>query len=343
MYITPNEYIEIIRREYLQDFILHGGTAVKFLVPTEEIDHKVLQHQLCNVAEADGYLVAAIDAAKTGVHAIDQIFHEAAKQVDWDDLAFSFVSRILSDNGYKIPPRQEFNIRTISALNELDETLILFEVKKLLVKNLLHDYKMCQEFRIAMMRLCMVQLNPGDEFPVHSDAIKAWLRGELRSISAIKQAFIFQKISRQNARHILSSLSHWVHLTGRSGLFILLDISRCLVQRPRPKDIDDTSRYYTNTATLDVYEVLRQFIDTTDEMEYCFIAVIAAPPFLHSDNQRGVHIYDALKMRIMDEVRDRNRINPFSSLIRLSPCPDSCAINREDSYHESENRMPQGY
>lgn len=327
MYITPQEYIDIIHSEYLQDFILNGGSSVKFLVPTEEIDHKVLKHQLCNVAESDGYIFTAVDAAKTGVHAIDQIFHEIARQVDWDVLAFSFVSRILSDNGYKIPPRNEFNIRTISALNELDETLVLFEVKKLLVKNLLHDYKMCQEFRTAMMRLCMVQLDPGDEFPVHSDAIKAWLRGELRSISAIKQAFIFQKISRQNARHIISSLSHWIHLAGRSGLFISLDISRCLIQRPRPKDIDDTSRYYTNTATLDVYEVLRQFIDTTDEMEYCFIAVIAAPPFLHSDNQRGIHIYDALKMRIMDEVRDRNRINPLSSLIRLSPCPDSCAIN----------------
>ena len=28
MYITPHEYIEIIRKEYLQEFIRHGGTAV---------------------------------------------------------------------------------------------------------------------------------------------------------------------------------------------------------------------------------------------------------------------------------------------------------------------------
>ena len=329
MYITPHEYIEIIRREYLQDFILQGGTAVKFLVPTEEIDHSGLQQQLCDLSEAEGYIVATIDSAKTGVHMIDQIFHEVARQVEWEELAFSFVSLILSGNGYKIPSRQEFNIRRLSELNELDETLLLLDVKKLLVKHLLHDYQMCQEFRFAMMRLCLLQLDPADEYPVSGDKIKAWLCGELRKVSEIKGAFIFQKITRHNARHILSSLSHWIHLTGKSGLFITLDISRCLVRKPKPKDIpgnfNDNTRYYTNAAMLDVYEVLRQFIDTTDEMEFCFIAVIAAPPFLHSDDQRGVHIYDALKMRIWDEVRDRNRINPFSSLIRLSPCPETCA------------------
>ena len=53
MYITPQEYIEIVRKEYLQEFIRHGGTAVKFIVPTEEVDHKELQRQLCSVSESE--------------------------------------------------------------------------------------------------------------------------------------------------------------------------------------------------------------------------------------------------------------------------------------------------
>jgi len=322
MYITPTEYLGIIRKEYLQDFIRYGGTAVKFIVPTEEVDHKELTQQLCRMSESEGYLIATIDAAQTGVHMIDQIFHEVARQIQWDDLAFSFVSSILSSNGFRIPSRNEFNIRKLSELNELDEPLLRVDIKKLLVKNLFHDYQMCQEFRIAMMQLCWVQLDKSDIYPVPGDVIKAWLHGELSRVSEIKPALIFQKISRHNARHMLSSLSHWLHLAGKGGLVIALDISRCLVQRPKTREQDDDSRYYTMAAILDVYEVLRQFIDTTDDMEFCFIAIIATPTFLHPDERRGVYSYDALKMRIWDEVRDKYRINPFSSLIRLSPCPD---------------------
>ena len=320
--LRPQEYLDVIRKEYLQDFIRHGGAAVKFIVPTEEIEHKGLQQQLCSISEAEGYLFATIDAAKTGVHMIDHIFHEVAQQINWDDLAFSFISHILSNNGFNVPPREEFNIRKISELNQLDETQLPLEIQKLLTKHLFHDYQMCQEFRIAMMRLCLAQLDPSDVYPVPGDVIKTWLRGELRLVSEIKPAHIFQKISRHNARHMLSSLSHWLHLTGKGGLVIALDISRCLVQRPKTKELNDDSRYYSMAAILDGYEVLRQFIDTTDDMEFCFIVIIATPPFLHPDERRGVYSYDALKMRILDEVRDRYRTNPFSSLIRLSPCPN---------------------
>ena len=323
MYITPQEYLEIIRKEYLQDFIRYGGTAVKFIVPTEEVDHKGLKQQLCSVSESVGYLFATIDAAQTGVHMIDHIFHEVARQVEWDDLAFSFVSSILSANGFKIPSQNEFNIRKLAELNELDETFLRVDLKRLLEKNLLHDYQMCHEFRNAMRWLCLAQLDQSDVYPVPCDVIKSWLRGELRLVSEIKPALIFQKISRHNARHMLSSLSHWLHITGKGGLILALDISRCLIHRPKTKDLNDDSRYYTNASILDVYEVLRQFIDTTDDMEFCFIAIIVTPPFLHlEDIHRGIESYPALKMRIWDEVRDRYRINPFSSLIRLSPCPN---------------------
>jgi hypothetical protein len=122
---------------------------------------------------------------------------------------------------------------------------------------------------------------------------------------------------------MLSSLSYYSHIAGKTGLVIVLDISRCLMQRPKSRQPDDESLYYTKATILDAYEVLRQFIDGTDEMEFCFIAVIAPPPFLHPDDGRGVWNYDALKLRIWDEVRDKYRANPLSSLIRLSPHPEA--------------------
>jgi len=46
------------------------------------------------------------------------------------------------------------------------------------------------------------------------------------------------------------------------------------------------------------------------------VVVVAAPEFI-TDPNRGLDAYQALKLRIFDEVHDRHRDNPYSSLIRL--------------------------
>ena len=69
--------------------------------------------------------------------------------------------------------------------------------------------------------------------------------------------------------------------------------------------------------------MLRQFIDGTDEAEYCFITVLAQPRFLDEEDRRSVDIYEALKLRIWNEVRDKNYINPLASLVRISCCQNS--------------------
>ena len=66
-----------------------------------------------------------------------------------------------------------------------------------------------------MLALCAAQLDPTDN-PALETSIKHWLRGELRLISEVKRALIFQKVARHNARHMLFSLAHWLTLTGKS-------------------------------------------------------------------------------------------------------------------------------
>lgn len=322
-YMRPAEWLDIARRDYLQSFIRGGGAAVKFLVPTEEINHGGLRQGLRSLAEAEGYQFAWVDAATTRVHMIDHVFHEVAQQIDWDELSFAFVSRLLAEQGFALPAdRFDFTLQRLASLNSREERLLRQELHTLPEKRLIHDYQMSQDFRLAMIRLCQTHLGDDSMSPVPAEVIKEWLCGRLRRLKEIKPALIFQKIARDNARYLLSSLSYWLHLAGKSGLVLALDISRCLVQRPKPKEQQDESRYYTLAMALDTYEVLRQCIDATDELEFCFMAVIAPPAFLHPDDRRGVHSYDALRMRIWDEVRDKQRINPFSTLIRLSSSPE---------------------
>lgn len=312
MYITPKEWLDTIRGEYLYDFIKHGGAAVKFVIPMEDIDHNQLLKLLRKASEEENYLFTSVDAVSTKIHMIDKLFHEVARQIDWDELSHDFVKKIFLENGCQLPDlREDFNLQRIAALNRREEKIFRNEIHSWIEEKIYHDFEMCQEFRIAMIRLCKDQLDA----PFLSHAVKEWLRGELRLISTLKKELIFQKIARHNARHMLFSLAHWLRVNGKSGLVLVPDITRYLIST-RSKNPDD-GFFYSVPAVLDAYEVLRQFIDGTDEMEGMLVVVLASKDFLN-DDRRGLKGYDALKMRIIDEVRDKQRQNPLASLIRLA-------------------------
>lgn len=314
MYITPQEWLDTINREYLQTFIKQGGAAVKFVVPMECIDQKNLLRMLQLYAEQENFLFTSVDAVSTRIHMTDKLFHEIARQIGWDELSHNFVKKMFTENGYDLPAeRENFNLQSIAAMNKVEEILLRREVQTWLTKDIFHDFEMSQEFRIAMMRLCQEQLGMAGP-PFLTDAVKEWLRGELRLISTLKETIIFQKIARHNARHMLFSLAHWLRVNGNSGLVIAIDITRYLIST-RSRDPDD-GFFYSIPALLDAYEVLRQFIDGTDEMEGCLVVVLASKEFL-SDDRRGLNRYDALKLRIYDEVRDKRRQNPLASLVRI--------------------------
>jgi hypothetical protein len=314
--LPANDWLAVLRKEYLQDFIGSGGAAVKFAVPLDSMEHKGLLDTLRQMAEEDGYLFVSVDAAITRVHMIDRLFHAVARQVAWDDLAYAFLRSTLAEGQYRLPDdRKDFSLAQLADLNGLDVPDMQAFINQMLRDRLFRDFAMTQEFRIAMLRLCQAQLGPYAVGAGMPEAIKEWLWGELRLIGALKSALIFQKIGRHNGRHMLFSLSHWLHVTGKAGLVMALDISRFLEAR-RPNDPDGL--YYSTPAVLDGYEVLRQFIDGTDELQFCLIVVMAPPSFLTPEERRGLMAYDALRMRIWDEVRDRQHPNPLSSLIRLS-------------------------
>src|SRR6266508_4028358 len=134
-------------------------------------------------------------------------------------------------------------------------------------------------------------------------------------MAMLKSALIFRRITRHNARHLLFSLAHWLAVNGRAGLLLELDIRR-LGHARRPSPEERSGHYYTKAAVLDGYEVLRQLVDNTDELSHCCVVVVAAPEFI-TDPNRGLDAYQALKLRIFDEVHDRHRDNTYSSLIRL--------------------------
>jgi hypothetical protein len=92
-------------------------------------------------------------------------------------------------------------------------------------------------------------------------------------------------------------------------------LERLSVARRPPAGLRD-GNYYSKAAVMDAYEVLRQLIDATDELEGLFVAV-QLPPDLLTDEGRGLPAYTALHLRVADEVRDRRRPNPYAALTRV--------------------------
>jgi hypothetical protein len=341
--MDPNDWLEVIRREYLDDFIPAGGAAIKFVVPADAAGRGTVQQGLREAAETLGYTFAALDAETTKLHLVDKLFHAVARQVDWDTLTRAYLARTLADMGYRSPDPPEtppspgrpemagaaqdgridaLTVDRLATANDVPAPMLLSEVRRGLWHRLLRDYALAREFRLAMLRLCLSHLDPADE-PLLADAVKQWLWGDLRLISAVKPALIFQRIARHNARHMLFSLARWLALAGRRGLALYLDVSR-YADTTRPAE-RGPGFYYSTAACMDLYEVLRQLIDATDELEHCFAGVAAAPEFL-TDDRRGLRSYQALYMRIADEVRDRYRANPRSSLVRLASAPANGAV-----------------
>lgn len=314
--IKLDEWLPIIKKEYLQDFISKGGSAVKFAIPTNGIETQQLSAEFHKIAGEEGFHYIFVDTAIAQIHKIENLFFAVARQMDWDNLAYDYLRQLLADK-HVLPAKEDFNIEKIAELNGRDVREMHPLINNLLTKHLYRNYDMSQEFRIAMLRLCQHQLDPESVSVELCNLIKSWLKGEKMPISALKTALIFQKIGRHNARHMLFSLSHLLRVTRTKGLVIMLDISRYLKDK-RPAEPDGTF-YYSTTAVLDCYEVLRQFIDGTDESKHLFILVMAPIQFLDPDNvKRGINAYDALKLRIWDEVYDQVRANPLSSLVRIA-------------------------
>ncbi len=316
MSVPSSEWLSILRREYLQSFLPGGGAAVKFAVTADPQSRKEIQLQLRDMARQDGLLFAKVDAQFVKMHLMDRVFHKIAKQIDWDELAYTFLVHLLRENGYRIPvDRRDFVLAHVARLNDREEALLRRDLRSWIEKAIYRNPGMCQEFRLAMVRLCVAQLDDGKANPFLANGIKEWLCGELRHISALKDALIFQKVARHNARHMLASLTRWLRILGKPGLVLSFDISRYLLST-RPTEPDATF-YYTAAAVMDMYEALRQCIDGTDEMEGCLIVVSAPQEFL-SDDRRGLNRYEALKLRIWDDVRDKHLPNPFAPLVRIS-------------------------
>jgi len=313
--LTVEAYLEFLRKEYLGDFIRAGGAAVRFVVLGDDDVARRWHAGLAAVAAADSYTYVLVDAESTRVHLMHELFFAISRQIDWQRLSAAAVRTAYDGVGLPAPAGADVSVGTVARHHEVDARELNRSVRRRLEQTVLADSTLAPEFRLAMLRLCHGELGSGEVDAGERAAVLAWLRGEPVPLARLKPALLYTRIGRHNARPLLLSLAGWLVRNAGSGLVLDLDLDRLAVAH-RPPLAAREGVYYSKAATVDAYEVLRQLVDATDTLHSALVAV-GLPPALVTDEGRGLPSYTALHLRIVDEVRDRRRANPFAALVRL--------------------------
>ena len=314
MAVPAAEWFDLIEREYLGDFVTAGGAAVKFAVG-DEIELASLRRQLSELSERHDLTYVHIDAAATRLHMIQDVFFAIARTLDWDAIAQHFVEGLFDRQGYEWPRLGEaVPVQEVAERNGVAVTLLRRSFHQWLTAEIMHDPEMSQDFGVAMTQLCLLRLGPADTQPGVTAPVREWLRGELRRIGELKGTLITAKITRHNGRAMLRSLCRWLRLCGRRGICVALDI-RQLAKTGR---VIGNGLRYSPAAVMDAFEVLRQLIDDAEHFAGLLLVVLAEDVLIGDDPKRSVGAYQALKMRIWDDVRPEGRDNPLAPLVRLA-------------------------
>lgn len=313
--LTCEAYLDFLSEEYLAGYLRAGGAAVRFVVVGDDDVSRRWHGGMAAVTAAEGYLHVPVDAAETKIHMIDHLYAAVARAVDWDGLVRQSVGAAWREIG--LPPASggELSVAAVASHHDVDVREAARSIRRELEATLLRDTSLVREFRVAVLRLCQAELATGEVTEEEREAVRAWLLVEPVGLVALKSASLYGRVGRHNARAVLVSLAGWWQRTAGTGIVLDLDLTRLAVSR-RPPVEERTGIYYTKAAILDAYEVLRQLVDATDQLRGVLVAV-ALPPELVTDDARGLPAYSALQLRIVDEVRDRRRANPFAALVRL--------------------------
>ena len=316
--LSLRDWLSRIDEEYLSSFIRDGGASVKFVV-TPDVMQADLEAALSRRCAELGYLFAKFDASAMRAYMPQDLFFALARQIDWRHTARRLILRLAAGAHYRtegLDAAVEGNVfDAIAAANGgLERQFVLQALRPAVQDGVFRNRKLVRDFRVAMTALCR-QEESGDGAEYAGQPLLDWLTGRNPRVSSIRPLPIYSSINRTTARYFVESALHWVRDARCSGTVLVLNNRRVTVARnPR-----DGARYYTRAMAMDHYELLREFVDDVDRLAGTLMLVTTGEGFLDDDPRgRGFGIYEALKTRVMDDVYDRNLVNPVASLVRLS-------------------------
>lgn len=305
------EWLPVIEREYLVEFVPRGGASLKVAI-LDDAEIGGAAARLARLGEAHGMLSVHIDAGRTRINLMHELFFAITRALPWDDLLQCYLEGLFTANAYAWPrPGVAVPMTELATIFGVAPSLLGRHCDQWLTADLWDDRRLAQDFRAALLRLCLSRLEPdGSEI---AGPVMQWLQGEKVPATLLRTADISVRISRTNARAMLVSLCHFVRKAGAAGLLIVLDVR----QLARPAAAEGVLRY-SPAAVMDTFEVLRELIDGTEQLPGMFAAVLTDAALATGDPRRALSQYAALQMRVWPDVRPGDRQNPVAPLVWLA-------------------------
>ena len=284
------EWLSVVEREYLSAFVPAGGGAVKFAILADEAAIGVATAQLMTLGHVHSMLTVQVEARHTRVHMMQELFFAIVRTLPWNDLIQGYVEAVFSANAYPWPrPGETMTMSELASHFAVAPSLLARQRDQWLTAGLWHDRRLAQDFRAALLWLCVSQLEPdGSE---SAAPVLQWLHGDKVAAALLRRADISARISRTNARAMPVSLCQFLH---------------------------EGELRYSPAAVMDTYEVLREIVDGVEDLPGLFVAVLADAELATGDPRRSLSQYAALQMRVWPDVRPGDRQNPVAPLVWLA-------------------------
>ncbi|HVC63158.1 MAG TPA: BREX system ATP-binding domain-containing protein [Acetobacteraceae bacterium] len=310
--LPTERWLHVIEPEYFAEYLPAGGAAAKFVI-ADEAAFARLRHAAAALAQRHVMLPLHVSAGAVRLHMLQDVVFAITRALPWDALLQRYIEDLFARNGYPWP--RSGTALTMSELARefgIAPNLLARSRDQWLSRDLWDDAHLAQDFRAAMLRLCLARLEP--EAGTTESPVLQWLRGEKIGLPLLRQYDIAARISRTNARAMLISLCHFVRKAGSNGLLLTLDLRPAL----RAGTPGEAGPRYSPAAVMDLYEVLREIIDDIEHLPGLFLLVLADQTLLVGDHRRTLDTYKALEMRIWPDVRPGDRQNPLAPLVTVS-------------------------
>lgn len=307
--------VPFLIREYLEGYIKTGGSKVKLFMDKDGTKVTRVLQALCSAAAEHNYAVSYLDASKVAkVNIFSNVYQAALRELDLVTLVESYCYRVVQSLGYEaseIPEEADFVSWACLTHGRVPERL-RNQVQEQLEKDLFRNRLVNRSFAIAILQLAADFLGAREKRLTEEDKtlLYTWLRGEEVLLRELRRFHVFVKVDRYNARSMFRSLIELVCLTGKTGLLLALDKLEVLLAKKEGGRL-----LYSRAARDEFFESIRQLIDGIETLSHLMI-ILGFQRALADDEQKGIHSYEALWLRIQHEVKG-SKTNLFRDFLDL--------------------------
>lgn len=309
LFVDPLGLADFLRCRYLESYVKDGGSKLKLVVGREGSGKSHLCHVLAAMASELGYIARVINANELPLFSFDQIYRQIMVGVDPGNLVRKYAVGLVRSLGYNFPAHDD-KFMDWAILQGHDARLIRRELRDHLGPDLIQDRDLDVSFATALGHLAGDELGISSLDPAARTAVVAWLQGHPVPARQRNRLHIRKAVDRYSARLLFRSLLHFLPKAGVRGVVLVIDDFH-LVTEARP----GAPIRYTRARRDELYESLRQVVDEVDSLKG-FLMVLSGRRALLDDDKHGIRSYEALWMRLQNEVRSA-KVNRFADLLDL--------------------------